>query len=248
MFWDCDIMANNREEFITTLLENVDLNNKRILDIGCGAGTISFLINDLFDNVEIIGVDINEDLLKMARENQSSNIKFIKADINNLPDNIGNFDVIIGRRVLMYVENPNDTVNYLSDFLNINGKFIIEESDSSSASLNHDLKLNNEIQDLIWQCVEKEGGHIHIGSQLYSIFKNNNFNIDYFDSKLNLQTFESGSDLAWVFNIMKNRLISNKIIDDDFEIENLEEKLANELKNNNTYLIRDLSYGIIAVK
>lgn len=241
-------MSDKREEFIQMLLNQVDLNNKRVLDVGCGVGVISFLINDIFDNVEIVGIDFDENFINMANENKTDNIEFYKSDINDIPSNLGLFDVIIGRWILMYVDNPLKTINYLNKFLKHGGKFIFEESDISGSVLNKNLPLNIEIQNLIWDCVKKEGGNVEIGSELYSLFKENGFKIDYFDSQLNIHTSETGSDLSWVFNVMKPRLIANGIIGEDYVVENLEEKLSDELEKTNSFLIRDLSYGIIASK
>lgn len=72
-----------------------------ILDIGCGTGNISIALAVNLDNVNIVTTDINEQALRVAKENAerhnvSSKIKFInhnilKDDMNNFPL----FDIIV---------------------------------------------------------------------------------------------------------------------------------------------------------
>ena len=101
-------MNSYRNDFTNRLIKKAKIEEgMRILDVGCGTGAISVLIGDkVGKDGEIIGVDIDRHVIKAAQENiHNEKIQFICADINNLPQ-LGKFDRIIGRQVLMY-QNEN---------------------------------------------------------------------------------------------------------------------------------------------
>lgn len=67
-----------------------DLNNKRILDVGCGFGDLNnYFRNNGFDNYEYVGVDIVDDLIEEAKERNSHNGK---AEITYICDDFLKFE------------------------------------------------------------------------------------------------------------------------------------------------------------
>ena len=70
----------------------------RILDLGTGTGCIALALARRFPEAEVIGVDISDDALALARENAVlngiDNVRFMKGDILQL-DIEGKFDIII---------------------------------------------------------------------------------------------------------------------------------------------------------
>jgi len=65
--------------------ENNDLDNKVLMDLFCGTGTIGQIISTRTTNTEIIGVDIVpeaiEDAKRNAKRNKIENVKFFAADV-----------------------------------------------------------------------------------------------------------------------------------------------------------------------
>mgnify|MGYP002619993149 CR=1 FL=1 len=65
--------------------ENNDLDNKVLMDLFCGTGTIGQIISTRTTNTEIIGVDIVpeaiEDAKRNAKRNKIDNVKFFAADV-----------------------------------------------------------------------------------------------------------------------------------------------------------------------
>ncbi len=70
-----------------------DMNNSKICDLGCGYGPIGVVLNNIFDNVEITGFDVNSRAVELA------NVNFKKYQVkgeNVVNDGIiGNFDWVI---------------------------------------------------------------------------------------------------------------------------------------------------------
>ena len=79
------------------LLENIDLNGKTYLDVGCGCGPIGLYIGMQDDNYTVDMIDVNERALHLCnmskKENKLNNIKIFKSDAY---ENINkSYDIII---------------------------------------------------------------------------------------------------------------------------------------------------------
>ncbi|MEI7475772.1 MAG: class I SAM-dependent methyltransferase [bacterium] len=91
-------------KFFNTLRnEHIDITKFKILDIGCGSGTITRLFAEITKKPQnITGIDLSEVRLKEAKElNQS--IKYEQHDIVNLPVFSEKFDVISAFVVFMHL-------------------------------------------------------------------------------------------------------------------------------------------------
>ncbi|MFV0440144.1 MAG: class I SAM-dependent methyltransferase [Lachnospirales bacterium] len=57
---------------VHTFLENNINGNKRILDVGCGYGTLGISICSFFEDFSLTMIDVNERALSLAKENSNS--------------------------------------------------------------------------------------------------------------------------------------------------------------------------------
>jgi SAM-dependent methyltransferase len=109
----------------------------RVLDLGCGAGDVTFVAAELVgSNGEIIGVDQSTDSVSKASARAQarglSNVRFTVGDIHDpAPD--GPFDAIIGRLVLMYVPDPATVLRTQASTLRAGGVLAPIEFDLHSA-------------------------------------------------------------------------------------------------------------------
>ena len=85
------------EELLELVESRVVNPRSRILDVGTGSGVIALILAQKFPEAEIIGADISEDALGLARENAVrlgiKHVRFVKSDL--LEDLGGKFDVIV---------------------------------------------------------------------------------------------------------------------------------------------------------
>jgi release factor glutamine methyltransferase len=85
------------EELLEFVESRVVNPRSRILDVGTGSGVIALILAQKFPEAEIIGADISEDALGLARENAVrlgiNHVRFVKSDL--LEDVGGKFDVIV---------------------------------------------------------------------------------------------------------------------------------------------------------
>ncbi len=90
------------------LIHSFMSDKSKILDVGTSTGFTSLEIAKLI-NAEIIGIDINELALKEARERAKKygfhNLKFLKADVTNMPFKKGYFDMVFCGNVTSIIPN-----------------------------------------------------------------------------------------------------------------------------------------------
>src|SRR3989344_2849819 len=85
------------------ILQKLALKANSILDLGCGEGTRLNLISTR--KKVSIGVDISGTAIRMAKKNYP-NIKFINADLENIPLENNSFDLVYSAFVLEHLINP----------------------------------------------------------------------------------------------------------------------------------------------
>jgi len=105
----------------------------KVLDIGSGAGDVALLAADLVGpQGRVVGVDMNAEILETARKRVEAvgwrNVTFRSGDVRAL-DLDDDFDVVVGRFVLMYVPEPATLVRHLTTRLVPGGLVAFHEID-----------------------------------------------------------------------------------------------------------------------
>ncbi|KAF2143184.1 uncharacterized protein K452DRAFT_225320 [Aplosporella prunicola CBS 121167] len=82
----------------------------RILDVGCGPGTISCDLAALVPQGQVVGVDVSAHVVSAAREVAKErglkNVEFAEGDVYGLPFGDNEFDVVHAHQVLQHVGDP----------------------------------------------------------------------------------------------------------------------------------------------
>lgn len=120
------------EWMVQSLIDSNLQNIKRILDLGTGTGCIAIALAKAFPDAEVIGIDISEQALSLARENAEnagiSNAKFIKGDITSLDIN-GTFDIIISNPPYITLSEISGMRKNVLDWEPHNALFVPEEDE-----------------------------------------------------------------------------------------------------------------------
>jgi SAM-dependent methyltransferase len=116
------------------LLKDAGLSDgMKVLDIGSGAGNVSFIAASLVgERGRVVGVDSNPVIVaeatSTARSLGLSQVSFRVGDINTM-ELEGDFDAIVGRLVLIYLPDPAVLVRQLLDHLKPGGIVAFQDLD-----------------------------------------------------------------------------------------------------------------------
>ena len=109
------LVREGRQKMLLAILEKLpqDLKGARILDAGCGTGVLSRMLDER--GAEVVGVDISDKLIEVAKNRSGSNssIEYFSGDMKEA--SFGNFDYIIAMDSLIHY-SAEDVISSLVDF------------------------------------------------------------------------------------------------------------------------------------
>ncbi|KAI0457058.1 ubiE/COQ5 methyltransferase [Xylaria acuta] len=111
----------------------------RILDVGCGPGSITVDLAQLVPQGSVIGIDSADGVLSQARElarerGLEGNLTFQRHDANELPFSDGEFDVVYCHQVLHHVRDPVAILNEMRRVTRKGGLVAAREVDYGALS------------------------------------------------------------------------------------------------------------------
>jgi len=103
--------------------------NKTVLEIGCGNGTGTKLINKYFSPTEIHAVDLDGRMIDLAKKrNDAKNTFFEVGDVGNLWFENNHFDAIFDFGAMHHIPNWKDCLAELKRVLKPGGELLISDS------------------------------------------------------------------------------------------------------------------------
>jgi len=95
-----------RPEFVPLLMEYLGARpGMRIMDVGCGSGFLARLLARSLDDVQVVGLDVDEKMLGLARqmleqEGLTDQVELRKGNAYELPIPDGTFDLVTSQTLL----------------------------------------------------------------------------------------------------------------------------------------------------
>lgn len=100
---------------------------ERILDLGCGTGTLIQHLLKMSPEAEIIGIDTSAEMLKIAKQKLSKSIELKLGSADNLPFPNNYFDLVISTSTFHYLRNPVQALREAKRVLKPNGCLVITD-------------------------------------------------------------------------------------------------------------------------
>lgn len=103
----------------------------RVLDVGCGPGTISVGLANWVGSGEVVAIDLSEAVLESARERAGTvaNLRFEMADVYRLPFEDGSFDVAHAHQVLQHLGEPVAALREMQRIVKSGGAIAVRDGD-----------------------------------------------------------------------------------------------------------------------
>jgi FkbM family methyltransferase len=148
----------------------------RVLDVGCGAGDVSFLAAELVGpEGSVVGIDVNPAVLELARrravESGLTWVRFEEGAIGRVAST-ARFDAVVGRCVLLYQADPVLALRQMAAHLDAGGLLVVQEPDMSIEVHTRPLvPLWGRVSEWIVETFRRGGVAYDIGGRLYPLFR-----------------------------------------------------------------------------
>ena len=97
--------------------------DERVIDVGTGAGALALALAPFV--AEVVGVDVEPELLARARDRAPANARFEEADGTTLPFADGSFDLAATARTLHHVHRPELLLAELARVTRLGGRVLV---------------------------------------------------------------------------------------------------------------------------
>jgi SAM-dependent methyltransferase len=148
----------------------------RVLDLGCGAGDVSFLAAELVGPTgSVVGIDVDPGVLAVARARANERgltwVKFEERAVDTFTTT-ELFDAVVGRFVLIYQADPVATLRHVSRLVRSGGLVVMQEPDFRvGIATVPTVALWQHVQHWIAETFRRGGVHYDIGGRLYHVFR-----------------------------------------------------------------------------
>ena len=108
--WGEGYLSPGGPDEVAKVVEGVELKDKTILDIGCGAGGIDVFLAERFKPAKIVGIDVDQELVNRctvtAREKALNEVlEFRAIEPGPLPFDGDSFDVVFSKDSMIHIED-----------------------------------------------------------------------------------------------------------------------------------------------
>ena len=142
----------------------------RVLDLACGPGVISRELARVASSGEVIGIDLSDELLKVAnelnRQEGTGNLSFRKGDVYELDVEESSIDFIYTRFFFQHLQYPEKALENIARALKPGGILCITDIDDGFLSLYPEPAFFAPFIQKAAEWQEAQGGDRYIGRKL----------------------------------------------------------------------------------
>ncbi len=127
--WGKGFLSPGGPEEIAEVLQGVDLEGKRILDIGCGMGGADILLVKDYGAAEVVGIDVEKPVLDKAKQyvlesNLVDKIQFKLVEPGPLQLEDSSFDIVFSKDALLHISDKELLFSEIFRVLKSDGMFV----------------------------------------------------------------------------------------------------------------------------
>lgn len=174
-----NFMANRSVDSHAAFFKPYLLPGMKLLDCGCGPGTITLGFAALIAPGTVTGTDIGSSQIRIARENalkqEISNVNFLEGNIYNLPFEDNSFDAAFSHAVLEHLQEPIKALQELFRVLKSGGVLGVRNPDwggfliaPSTPELDQAIEYYKRLQ-------QHNGGNPYVGRNLRALLREAGF-------------------------------------------------------------------------
>ncbi|MBV5282381.1 MAG: class I SAM-dependent methyltransferase [Paludibacter sp.] len=137
------------DQMINALIDSIQFDrfdSIRIIDLGCGTGTIAKRLADRFPNSKIVCLDIASKMIEIAKYKllDHKNTEFIVGDFSKI-DFKEQFDVVVSSLALHHIETDNEKKEFYTKIFNVlanSGQFVNADVVLATTDYQQDTNMN----------------------------------------------------------------------------------------------------------
>ena len=145
LLWGDGYLSPGGPAEVERVLADVDLKDRRVLDLGCGSGGITLYIAKHFHPRQIVGFDVELPVIEQARHRATDarlagRVEFTQGPPGNLPFPDESFDVVFSKDAMVHVPDKNAIFAEIFRLLKPGGAFaasdwLISHDDAPTADM-----------------------------------------------------------------------------------------------------------------
>ena len=151
----------------------------RLLDCGCGPGTITTGLADIIAPGEVVGFDNGPEQVELARShaaaNNISNVTFQVASIYEIPFPNESFDAVFSHNVLEHLEEPMDALKEAHRVLKPGGVIGVRDLEADGMVISPLTPILKESVEVVVKVWESLSGSPRMGKTLRSLLQQTGF-------------------------------------------------------------------------
>jgi ubiquinone/menaquinone biosynthesis C-methylase UbiE len=99
----------------------------RVLDLGCGTGTLIQHLLEIAPEAEIVGLDSSAEMLKIAKQKLPASVQLQMSSAESIPFPSNGFDILVSTSALHYFRNPDRAIEEMQRVLKPSGRLILTD-------------------------------------------------------------------------------------------------------------------------
>ena len=185
----------------------------RVLDFGCGPGTVSVGLARAVAPGELHGVDMESSQIELAKNvaeaGGQDNTTFHVADVTEMPFEAGFFDVAHCHNVLMHVPDTRAVLTEVRRVLKPGGIIACREMISASSFTHPDFGVIRKAWDMFEDLLAADDGHPQIGKDLKNHVLEAGF--ENINVTASFDIYSTPEDVEFIFGLANQWFLSPEI-------------------------------------